>query len=100
MDHGPAVSLITAMAHLFTFRTARFDVREEDPNPINPIPGQGVLRWLRPSSPADTARLRNLLRRTGGGTSTWSVKAPVTWSAPARTLTARPLRSSGWSKWT
>ena len=35
------------MAHLFTFRTARFDVREEDPNPINPIPGQGVLRWLR-----------------------------------------------------
>ena len=40
------MSLITAMAHLFTFRTARFDVREEDPNPINPIPGQGVLRWL------------------------------------------------------
>jgi len=36
------------MAHLFTLRTARFDVAAEDPNPINPIPGQGVLLWLRP----------------------------------------------------
>jgi hypothetical protein len=35
------------MAHLVSFRSARFDVRAEDPNPINPIPGQGVLRWLR-----------------------------------------------------
>lgn len=34
------------MAHLFTFRTARFDIAAEDPNPINPIAGQGVLRWL------------------------------------------------------
>jgi len=36
------------MAHLITFRTGSFDVAAEDPNPINPIPGQGVLRWLRP----------------------------------------------------
>ena len=35
------------MAHLFTFRTSRFDIRAEDPNPINPIPGQSVLLWLR-----------------------------------------------------
>jgi hypothetical protein len=35
------------MAHLVSFRTAKFDVRAEDPNPINPIPGQSVLRWLR-----------------------------------------------------
>ena len=35
------------MAHLVSFRTAKFDVRGEDPNPINPIFGQSVLRWLR-----------------------------------------------------
>ena len=35
------------MAHLVSFRTARFDVRAEEPNPNNPIPGQSVLRWLR-----------------------------------------------------
>ena len=37
----------THMAHLVSFRTAKFDVTAEDPNPINPIPGQSVLRWLR-----------------------------------------------------
>jgi hypothetical protein len=35
------------MAHLISFRTARFDVSKETPNPINPIAGEGVLNWLR-----------------------------------------------------
>ena len=35
------------MAHLISFTTARFDVRGEKPNPINPIAGQSVLLWLR-----------------------------------------------------
>ena len=35
------------MAHLVSFRTAKFDVRAEDPNPINPIAGQSALNWLR-----------------------------------------------------
>ena len=35
------------MAHLVSFRTARFDVRAEDRNPINPIAGQSLLNWLR-----------------------------------------------------
>jgi hypothetical protein len=35
------------MAHVITFRSARFDVASEPPNPINPIPGESVLRWLR-----------------------------------------------------
>jgi len=35
------------MAHVVSFRTSKFDVRTETPNPINPIAGQGVLRWLR-----------------------------------------------------
>ncbi len=35
------------MAHLIAFTTARFDLSDEKPNPINPIGGQGVLRWLR-----------------------------------------------------
>lgn len=35
------------MAHVLSFRTARFDVSGETPNQINPIAGQSVLAWLR-----------------------------------------------------
>ena len=35
------------MAHLVSFRTSKFDVRSEEPNPTNPFAGQGVLNWLR-----------------------------------------------------
>jgi hypothetical protein len=37
------------MAHVISFRTARFDVSKETRNPINPIAGEGVLNWLRPA---------------------------------------------------
>lgn len=36
------------MAHVITFKTSRFDVTKETPNPYNPIAGQSVLTWLRP----------------------------------------------------
>lgn len=35
------------MPHVITFRSAGFDVGRERPNPINPIVGESVLRWLR-----------------------------------------------------
>ena len=35
------------MAHVVSFRTARFDAAAETPNPINPIAGESVLTWLR-----------------------------------------------------
>jgi len=35
------------MAHVITFKTARFDISKETPNPINPIAGESVLKWLR-----------------------------------------------------
>jgi hypothetical protein len=35
------------MAHLITFTTARFDITNEPPNPINPTAGHGLLTWLR-----------------------------------------------------
>ena len=35
------------MAHVFTFRSAKFDVAAESPNPINPIAGESILLWLR-----------------------------------------------------
>jgi hypothetical protein len=38
------------MAHLVSFRTAKFDVRGEDPNPINPIAGQSALTGFESSS--------------------------------------------------
>jgi hypothetical protein len=34
------------MAHVITFRSARFDIATEPPNPINPIAGESLLRWL------------------------------------------------------
>lgn len=35
------------MAHVIRFSTAKFDVAQERPNPINPIPGASLLLWLR-----------------------------------------------------
>ena len=35
------------MAHVVSFRSSKFDVSAETPNPINPIAGQSVLTWLR-----------------------------------------------------
>jgi hypothetical protein len=35
------------MPYLFSFRTTDFDVSKESPNPINPIAGECVLKWLR-----------------------------------------------------
>jgi hypothetical protein len=32
--------------HVITFRSARFDITSETPNPINPIAGESLLRWL------------------------------------------------------
>ena len=36
------------MAHIVSFRTRKFDVTTETPNPINPIAGQSFLKWLQP----------------------------------------------------
>lgn len=38
---------IVAGAHVITFRSDRFDAGGEPRNPINPIAGESVLRWLR-----------------------------------------------------
>lgn len=35
------------MTHLITFTTSKFDVSKETPNPINPVAGEGILKWLR-----------------------------------------------------
>jgi hypothetical protein len=35
------------MARVVRFTTAKFDVSKERPNPINPIPGESILLWLR-----------------------------------------------------
>jgi hypothetical protein len=39
--------LPSTMAHVISFKTSRFDVSKETPNPVNPIAGQSVLTWLR-----------------------------------------------------
>ena len=35
------------MARVIRFTTDKFDVSKERPNPINPIPGESLLVWLR-----------------------------------------------------
>ena len=35
------------MTRVIRFNTAAFDVSKERPNPINPIPGESLLLWLR-----------------------------------------------------
>jgi hypothetical protein len=35
------------MTHLVTFTSSQFDIAVETPNPINPIGGEGILKWLR-----------------------------------------------------
>jgi hypothetical protein len=34
------------MAHVFTFQSQQFRQQDERPNPINPIAGEGLLKWL------------------------------------------------------
>ena len=53
------------MAFVIAFRTARFDVSTESPNPINPIAGESVLNWLRP------ALVEAGYRSTQPGTEDW-----------------------------
>lgn len=35
------------MAHVISFKTGKFDPSKEKANPINPVPGLGVLEWIR-----------------------------------------------------
>ena len=35
------------MTHLVTFTSSQFDVSKKTQNPINPIAGEGVLKWLK-----------------------------------------------------
>ena len=42
-----AVEALTHMAHVIRFTTTMFDISKERPNPINPIPGESLLLWLR-----------------------------------------------------
>jgi hypothetical protein len=43
------------MTHVIRFKTAKFDVSKERPNPINPIPGESLLLWLRERARPDVA---------------------------------------------
>jgi hypothetical protein len=53
------------MAFVISFRTARFDVSKETPNPINPIAGESVLNWLRAALAGED------YRSTAPGTEDW-----------------------------
>ena len=42
------------MARVIRFVTDKFDVSNERPNPINPIPGESLLKWLQERTPTRT----------------------------------------------
>jgi hypothetical protein len=62
------------MAPVNSFRTRKFDVTAETPNPVNPIAGQSVLSWLR----AELAKAKANYTATEPDTEDWGWYIGVT----------------------
>ena len=60
------------MSRVIRFTTSEFDISKERPNPINPIPGESLLLWLR-----DKARPR--VELTEPDTEDWGWYSFVNW---------------------
>lgn len=60
------------MARVIRFRTAKFDVSQERPNPYNPIPGESLLLWLRVQARPD-------VELSEPAAEDWGWYATVTW---------------------
>ena len=86
------------MAHLITFATGKFDISKETPNDINPIAGEGLLKWIRghlvgtsfTATEPSTEDWGWYMSIEGGGAS-YLVGAsgepdrpPLTWTGPSR----------------
>jgi hypothetical protein len=58
---------MSAVAHVITFRSSKFDVMKERPNPINPIAGESVLAWLREQLKSSSFVVTTPTPKIGGG---------------------------------
>lgn len=61
------------MARIIRFTTDKFDVSKERPNPINPIPGESLLNWLR-------KRAQSRVQLTEPDTEDWGWYSYVDWN--------------------
>jgi hypothetical protein len=81
------------MHPVVTFWTDKFDVSREDENPINPIPGQSLLHWLRD-------RVGEEMAFQEPDTEDWGWYSTVAWKGRAYLLGAMAAeREAGGCDW-
>jgi len=80
------------MARVIRFTTDKFDVSKERPNPINPIPGESLLVWLR-----DRAQPRTQL--TEPDAEDWGWYSYVDWDGRQYLIGASASDDEGEREW-
>lgn len=80
------------MARVIRFTTDKFDVSKERPNPINPIPGESLLVWLR-----DRAQPRTLM--TEPDAEDWGWYSYVDWNGRQYLIGASASEDEGEREW-
>jgi hypothetical protein len=80
------------MARVIRFTTDRFDVSRERPNPINPIPGESLLAWLR-------ERARPRVELTEPDAEDWGWYSFVDWDGRQYLLGASASDDDGEREW-
>jgi hypothetical protein len=80
------------MARVIRFTNEKFDVSKERPNPINPIPGESLLWWLR-----DQAKAR--VQLTEPDAEDWGWYSFVDWEGRQYLLGASASDDEGEREW-
>ena len=80
------------MARVIRFTTDHFDVSRERPNPINPIPGESLLVWLR-------ERARPRVELTEPDAEDWGWDSFVDWDGRQYLLGASASDDDGEREW-
>ena len=80
------------MARVIRFITEKFDVSKERPNPINPIPGESLLVWLR-------ERAQSRVRLTEPDAEDWGWYSYADWNGRQYLIGASVSDDEGEREW-
>lgn len=80
------------MARVIRFMTEKFDVSKERPNPINPIPGESLLVWLR-------ERAQSRVQLTEPDTEDWGWYSYADWNGRQYLIGASASEDEGEREW-
>ena len=80
------------MARVIRFMTEKFDVSKERPNPINPIPGESLLVWLR-------ERAQSRVRLTEPDAEDWGWYSYADWNGRQYLIGASASDDEGDREW-